>query len=111
MVPGETPGRGVLPIETPGGAFYQMNQITPHLPIIAFLAILIGILIMHWRVDRKPKTAMRKQISVCAWCPDKKGREFLARLENPEAQITHGICPACRRRVMAEMNEGGETTP
>ena len=75
------------------------------------MAVPIGILALHWRVDRKPKPTMRPLVKVCAWCPDKKSREFLARLENPEAQITHGICPACRRRVMAEMNEGGDSTP
>ena len=87
-----------------------MNQITPHLGIIAFLAILIGILALHWRVDRKPKPATRPLVKVCAWCPDKRLRERRAILENPNAQITHGICPACRRRVLAEMNEGGDST-
>jgi len=45
-----------------------------------------------------------KQVRVCAWCG--KGKDQI----REGAQITHGICPACKATVMAELNTiKGET--
>lgn len=42
-------------------------------------------------------------VSICAYCPDRAGSEAAARKRHPGAVLSHGICPACRERVEAEM--------
>ena len=37
-------------------------------------------------------------IEICAWCPD--SRERTAKATAKGMAVTHGICPACRDRVM-----------
>ena len=50
-------------------------------------------------------------IEVCAWCPDKDART--ADAARWGVRVTHGICPACRDRVMDDKTGGpgtGKTT-
>jgi len=59
-----------------------------------------------------------KLLYICSWCPDKKKYKssvdgvwkditpaVLRMIEEVPNQISHGICPACARRVAKEMKE------
>ncbi len=58
--------------------------------------------------------AMQKVIPVCAWCKKiRDDAEYWNNLENYlkhnfEVDITHGICPACRDKMLAESSAAGE---
>ena len=50
-------------------------------------------------------------MEICAWCPDSRDRTAKATAEG--MAVTHGICPACRDRVMDDKTGGpgtGKTT-
>ena len=49
-----------------------------------------------WRQDRK-STGIRV---VCAWCPD--SQKQTRKLTAAGYQVTHGICPACRAKILSK---------
>jgi len=47
-----------------------------------------------------PEMEMKmKTLTVCAWCPDKKEKEAAILAKDPNAKISHGICPECLAKL------------
>ena len=45
---------------------------------------------------------------VCAWCKRHLGEKEVSQLPKDRPAITHTICPACFKRVLAEMENDPE---
>jgi hypothetical protein len=67
--------------------------------IILIIAICMAILIATYRND---PAKIRQTLTVCAWCPDGNVKTKIAIARG--YHVSHGICPDCRRRVLAETN-------
>ena len=48
---------------------------------------------------------------ICSWCKKFMGTKKCERLSLEGLDITHSICPACKEKVMREMDEDSVQNP
>ena len=84
-------------------------------PVYASVGSIAGLLTIHDVALRKSEVELdmlRSMLSVCAWCrrihDDDEGWIAMERYmtRHKGASLTHGICPECKAKTLAEMEAG-----
>lgn len=58
-------------------------------------------------VDLAPRpVAPVRLVKLCAWCPPVQKRAREAAAHALGCSVTHGVCPACRDKMLAELPAG-----
>ena len=90
-------------------------NVTSAVDLVLFLSSVAGLLTIHDAALRRSATELdmlRSMLAVCAWCrrirDDDEGWIVMERYmtRHKVASLTHGICPECEAKTMAEMERG-----
>ncbi len=97
--------------------FFQpdMHHLWMRIPVVimSFLIVILGVYIGRKTAEVK---SLRGLIPICAWCGnkirDEKGNwkrveEYIS--DRSTAEFTHGMCPECHNKLLAEEDSKKET--